>query len=135
MEGGGGSPCLVSNLKMSLLYVLVARNTALSPIVSNVRNPEEAVLRPQYSPRPLYYCQYNGQGVYCGLNTASEVFLIFTTQLYQYSNYFSLFFFNLVTNLKYSFDSFMLPNSNISCCSLPEGSNQNFVLLHVANDF
>ena len=28
--------------------------------------------------------QYDGQGVYCGLNTASEVFLIFTTQLYQY---------------------------------------------------
>ena len=27
--------------------------------------------------------------VYCGLNTASEVFLIFSTQLYQY---FSLFF-------------------------------------------
>ena len=27
--------------------------------------------------------QYYGQGVYCGLNTASEVFLIFTTRLYQ----------------------------------------------------
>ena len=26
--------------------------------------------------------QYDGQGVYCGLNTASEVFLIFSTQLY-----------------------------------------------------
>ena len=25
---------------------------------------------------------YDGQGVYCGLITASEVFLIFTTQLY-----------------------------------------------------
>ena len=26
--------------------------------------------------------QYDGQGVYCGLITASDVFLIFTTQLY-----------------------------------------------------
>ena len=35
--------------------------------------------------------QYNGQGVYCGLSTASEVFLIFTTQLYQYfSGFFSI---------------------------------------------
>ena len=25
--------------------------------------------------------QYDVQGVYCGLNTASEVFLIFTTQI------------------------------------------------------
>ena len=28
--------------------------------------------------------QYNCKGVYCGLSTASDVFLIFTTQLYQY---------------------------------------------------
>ena len=28
--------------------------------------------------------QYNGQGMYCGLNTASVAFLIFTIQLYQY---------------------------------------------------
>ena len=35
--------------------------------------------------------QYNGQGVYCGLTTASEVFLIFTTQLYQYFSVFFLF--------------------------------------------
>ena len=27
--------------------------------------------------------QYDSQEEYCGLNTASEVFLIFTTQLYQ----------------------------------------------------
>ena len=33
--------------------------------------------------------QYNGHGVYFGPSTASEVFLIFTTQLYQY---FSVFF-------------------------------------------
>ena len=26
--------------------------------------------------------QYNGQGVFCGLSTASEVFLIFTIQPY-----------------------------------------------------
>ena len=32
-----------------------------------------------------------GQGVYCGPSTASEVFLIFTTQLYQYlSGFFSI---------------------------------------------
>ena len=35
--------------------------------------------------------QYNGQGVYCGLSTASEVFPIFTTQLYQYFSVFLLF--------------------------------------------
>ena len=35
--------------------------------------------------------QYNGQRVYCGLSTASEVFLIFTTQLYQYFSVFLLF--------------------------------------------
>ena len=34
---------------------------------------------------------YDGQGVYCGLSTASEVFLIFTTQLYTYFNPFFLF--------------------------------------------
>ena len=26
--------------------------------------------------------EYDGQGLYCGLSTASEVFLIFTTQIY-----------------------------------------------------
>ena len=31
------------------------------------------------------------QGVYCGLSTASEMFLIFTTQLYQYFSVFFLF--------------------------------------------
>ena len=31
---------------------------------------------------PLGRGQYDGQGVYCGLSTASEVFLIFTTQQY-----------------------------------------------------
>ena len=35
--------------------------------------------------------QYNGQGVCCGLSTAFEVFLIFTTQLYQYFSVFSVF--------------------------------------------
>ena len=35
--------------------------------------------------------QYNSQGVYRGLSTASEVFLIFTTQLCQYSIVFFLF--------------------------------------------
>ena len=35
--------------------------------------------------------QYNGQGVYCGLSTASEVILFFTTQLYQFVSVFFLF--------------------------------------------
>ena len=35
--------------------------------------------------------QYHGQGVYCGPSTASEVFLIFTTQQYQYLVVFLLF--------------------------------------------
>ena len=35
--------------------------------------------------------QYDGRGVYCGLSTASEMFLIFTTQLYQFLCVFSLF--------------------------------------------
>ena len=35
--------------------------------------------------------QYNGQWVYCGLSTACEVFIIFTTQLYQYFSVFFLF--------------------------------------------
>ena len=35
---------------------------------------------------PLYAisCQYDGQGVYCGMSTASEVLLIFSTHLHQY---------------------------------------------------
>ena len=40
---------------------------------------------------PLGRGQYNGQGVYCGLSTASGVFPIFTTQLYQYFSVFFLF--------------------------------------------
>ena len=35
--------------------------------------------------------QYNGQGVYYGLSAASEVFLIITTQQYQYFSVFFLF--------------------------------------------
>ena len=35
--------------------------------------------------------QCNSQGVYCGLITASETFLIFTTQLYQYFSVLFLF--------------------------------------------
>ena len=49
----------------------------------------------------LTKAQYNSQGVYCGLSTASEVFLIFTTQLY-FSVLF-LYLHCLVTSLKYSF--------------------------------
>ena len=37
------------------------------------------------------YGQYDGQGVYCGESTASEVFLTFTSQLYQHFSVFLLF--------------------------------------------
>ena len=33
---------------------------------------------------PMGLCQYNIQGVYCGMNTASKVILVFTTQLYSW---------------------------------------------------
>ena len=66
--------------------------------------------------------QCNGPGVYCDLSTASEVFLIFTTQLCQYfSVFFSICY--LVTSLNYSFLN-ILPNSNTSCSSLSVGSNK-----------
>ena len=53
---------------------------------------------------PKGHSQYDGQGVYCCPSTASEVFLIFTTQLYQYfSGFFSIYMHYLVTSLKYSF--------------------------------
>ena len=65
--------------------------------INNMRKREEAVLRPQYSPRLLYLPRpigprsvSNSQGVYCGLSTASEVFLILITQLY---NFLVLFFY------------------------------------------
>ena len=38
-----------------------------------------------------HWAAVNGLGEYCGLSTASEVFLIFTTQLYQYFSVFLLF--------------------------------------------
>ena len=37
---------------------------------------------------PYGHGQYNGQGAYCGLSTVPKVFLIFTTQLYQYSSFY-----------------------------------------------
>ena len=51
---------------------------------------------------PQGHGQYNGQGMFFGLNTTSDVFLIFTTQLY---HYFIFFFYlhYLVRSLKYSF--------------------------------
>ena len=57
------------------------------------KNTEEAVWGPQYCPRLSYRCrsQYDCQKVYWGLSTASEVFLIFATQLYQYFSFISLF--------------------------------------------
>ena len=77
--------------------LLAAMNIDISPKNFNIRTQ-----RRQYEGHntPLgYYTdqgpkghgEYNGQGVYCGLSTASEVFLTFTTQLYQYFNVFFLF--------------------------------------------
>ena len=41
---------------------------------------------------PIDLGKYDGLGEYCGLITASEVFLIFTTQLYSYLiNYNAIF--------------------------------------------
>ena len=39
---------------------------------------------------PIGPRQYNNLEVYCGLSTASEVFHIFTTRLYQYLNIFPI---------------------------------------------
>ena len=56
-----------------------------------------------YTDQGLYgRSQYDGQGECCGLSTASEVFLIFTTQLYQFIVCI-LYLHYLVTSLKYSF--------------------------------
>ena len=50
--------------------------------VVKIRNPLDAVLRPQYFPSLLYRLwpkglgQYNSLGKYCGPHTASSVFLI-----------------------------------------------------------
>ena len=43
----------------------------------DIRNIEKAVWKLQYS-------QYDGQSVYSGLSTDSEVFLFFTIQLYMF---------------------------------------------------
>ena len=55
---------------------------------NNIRNTEEAVYMGHNTPLvchtdqgPEGHSQYDSQGVYCGLSTASEVFLISATQL------------------------------------------------------
>ena len=69
-------------------------------IKTYIRNTEKAQYSGHNTPLgcysdqgPYVRGQYYGQGEYCGLSTASEVFLIFTTQLYQvfffYLNYIS----------------------------------------------
>ena len=57
--------------------------------VSNIQDTSHQ--KAPKTPTPLDPPQYNSQGVYCGLSTASEVFLVFTTQLYQYLSAFFLF--------------------------------------------
>ena len=63
-------------------------------------------------------------GPYCDPSTASEVFLIFITQLYQLLV--CLFLFALCSDKP---EVFFLntPNNNTSCCSLPEGSKHKDV--------
>ena len=55
--------------------------------------------------------QYDGQGMYCGLSTAPEVFLILTTQLY----------------LKYTWSIPEVPSLKYSCLNTPK--QQYFMLL------
>ena len=68
---------------LSILYnnFIKSLNCAFIWVVK-IRNNSEAVLRPQYAPRPYTdqcpegRCQYDVQGAYCGPHTASSVFLI-----------------------------------------------------------
>ena len=79
------------------LHHIIIKVIRISSLDTHVRNTEDAVWLwgSQYSPRLLYLYWsrpigprsvwiYDGQVVYCGLSTASEVFLIFTTQLHQF---------------------------------------------------
>ena len=88
-------------------------------------NTEEAVLGPQYFPylRLSYIkadraagCQYDGQGVYCCLSTASEVFLISTTQPYSCLCYYNAI--RLLYCQERSIATGILPTSNTPLCSL-----------------
>ena len=64
-------------------------------VANNIRNTEEAVRGPQYSLTLLSIILTKAHRVVakgcCGLSTASEVFLIVTTQLYQYFRVLFLF--------------------------------------------
>ena len=72
-------------------------------------------MRVTYSPR-----LFDGQGVYCGPSTASEVFLIFTTQLYSYlCNYPVILF---IYRQEGSIATGILPTPNTYLSSLPVGS-------------
>ena len=65
-------------------------------------------------------CQFDGQGVYCGLSTSSEGFLIFTTQLYScFCNYNAIDF---ISCQEGSIATGVLPTSNTPLSSLPVGS-------------
>ena len=73
---------------------------------------------------PEGHSQYDGQGVYCGLSTAFEVFLIFTTQLYWcLCNYNSIAFISWQDG---SIATGILPTPNTSLSSLPVGSKCRF---------
>ena len=66
----------------------------------------------------------------CGLSTACEVFLIFTTRQNQYVSV--LFLFALVSDEPEVFLPKYSETGNTSCCSLPEGSKYTF-RWHVRN--
>ena len=77
-------------------------------IGNNIRNTSEAVLRPQYTPRPLYWPRPIGPR--------------FLFSLPNFTNM-SVIFFYLHCWQAWSIPSYILPNSNTSFCSLPEGIN------------
>ena len=73
--------------------------------------------------------QYDGQGVYCGLSTASEVFLIFTTQIYTcLCNYNATF---LTSKQEGSIATGILLTPNTPLSSLPVGSKTKEHLLEL----
>ena len=76
--------------------------------------------------------QYDGLGEYCGLSTASEVFLIFTTPLYSYlCNYPAICFIYLQEG---SIATGIFPTPNTSLSSLPGDSKDILTLTFPKNE-